>query len=230
MGAEDDMSDYERLRLENIKRNEAFLASLGLQTIKPAATVSVKDEVLNKKRKAVEESLSRKRILQSEPVRRSSRVAGIAVKNEIKDAREEDEDDAVGKTEQDDQTPPSYQNIPETPEELGDYEFQAFLNLKKWRLMRSRELVVEAYKVFQSRTLCEFIRRRRNCADWGHTAEEMVECWGIGPVKVRLDPEPGFAWELKTLLDAPSSIADYLASSREKCPLLAAASSDTKEK
>jgi hypothetical protein len=50
--------------------------------------------------------------------------------------------------------------------ELDDHEFQAFVALRKWRLLRARELQIETYKIFQNRTLCEMIRRRRNETSW----------------------------------------------------------------
>ena len=76
---------------------------------------------------------------------------------------------------------------------MDDYEFQVYLDLKKWRLQRCRELDIEPYKVFQNRTLCEAVRRIRNHPAWGTTAAELTECWGVGPRKVE---EGGYAWEL----------------------------------
>lgn len=38
--------------------------------------------------------------------------------------------------------------------------------MRKWRLLRARELQIETYKIFQNRTLSEMIRRRRNDPKW----------------------------------------------------------------
>lgn len=38
--------------------------------------------------------------------------------------------------------------------------------MRKWRLLRARELGIETYKIFQNRTLCEMIRRRRDDKSW----------------------------------------------------------------
>eukprot|EP01033_Poteriospumella_lacustris_P018669 gene18669-13445_t len=42
----DDLSDYERLRLENIRRNAEFLAGLGLQDVLPTKAAVVKEKLL----------------------------------------------------------------------------------------------------------------------------------------------------------------------------------------
>jgi hypothetical protein len=47
----DDLSDYERLRLENIKRNAEFLSSLGIQDVTRNFTTN-EDAGKNKSRKA----------------------------------------------------------------------------------------------------------------------------------------------------------------------------------
>jgi hypothetical protein len=71
------------------------------------------------------------------------------------------------------------------PEQLDDYEFEVYTLLRAWRLATCRPLDLEPYKVFQNRTLVEAVRRRRNDALWGGTQQQLLECWGIGPVKVR---------------------------------------------
>jgi hypothetical protein len=53
-----DLSEYELKRLENIKRNEAFLASLGLDSIKPEApkkSTGTTKEIQERKAKAAAE-------------------------------------------------------------------------------------------------------------------------------------------------------------------------------
>jgi hypothetical protein len=104
-----------------------------------------------------------------------------------------------------------------------------FVQLRKWRLQRCRELQLEAYKIFQNRTICEMIRRKRNNPEWGVdstiplSAEEnnsvantsnvadqinekvnndLLECWGVGPSKVM---PGGFAHEALTVLSTAES-------------------------
>ena len=86
--------------------------------------------------------------------------------------------------------------------ELDDFEFQCFTILRKWRKKTYEELGIEPYKVFQNRTLCEMIRRRRNDFRWARSdpsesedknsdsvsekvVDDLLQCWGIGPSKVR---------------------------------------------
>lgn len=47
--------------------------------------------------------------------------------------------------------------------------------MRKWRLLRSRELDIEPYKVFQNRTLCELIRHRRNDPLWATSRSSFVK-------------------------------------------------------
>jgi predicted flap endonuclease-1-like 5' DNA nuclease len=49
---------------------------------------------------------------------------------------------------------------------LDDFEFQCFIKLREWRLQTYTELQIEPYKVFQNRTLCELLRRRRDDPSW----------------------------------------------------------------
>ena len=63
------MSSYEKLRLGNIRRNEEFMASLGLDSVKAEITTSVKTNITTKHTRRV---VGVKRQA-TEPVRRSSR-------------------------------------------------------------------------------------------------------------------------------------------------------------
>jgi WD40 repeat protein len=89
MGMRDghDVSDYERVRLENIRRNQEFLASLGLDALRPNVHVgssSSKDS--NKRRKiAVEQAPAL-------PSRRSARVANGG---SVKSYADDDEDVSI---------------------------------------------------------------------------------------------------------------------------------------
>jgi len=63
---------------------------------------------------------------------------------------------------------------------LDDFEFQAFAELRKWRLLRARELDLEPFKIFQNRTLCDMIRHRRNDPKWAvNVTGTAVEMKGI---------------------------------------------------
>ena len=102
-------------------------------------------------------------------------------------------------------------------------------------MLRSRELDVQAYKIFQDRTLCEMVRRRRNDPSWGYydaiqsdeecgdcadkkTAtplstiqEQLRQCWGVGPSKVK--DEDGFAFEAISIMNKSQQIKDLLETS-----------------
>lgn len=86
-----------------------------------------------------------------------------------------------------------YETFPQASEDLDDFEFKNYAVLRAWRVGRSRDLDLEAYKICQNRTLCEVIRRRGNDPMWGKDNEkfteklvkDLLQCWGIGPSKVR---------------------------------------------
>lgn len=216
----DDLSDYERLRMENIKRNEAFLASLGLDSIgiKPALQkkfAKVDDEVAAIKARSNKERTQHHRRAE-EPVRRSSRIAGVKQADEEKEGERKKELGTEPVEEEQGDVAIDYEIMPEMPEQLDDCEFQTLINLRKWRLARCRELQTEAYKIFQTRTLCEAIRRRRNDPSFG-TGDIVVwtEIWGIGSGKIRTEPERGWAWELREELDKAENV-ELLAKSTNK--------------
>ena len=89
----DDLYEFERKRLENIKRNTAFLSSLGLDKLQKAAeihsTAKIKKDKLDKRSR---ESKYLKREL---PTRSSKRLRGekvpINVNHEISESEEESE-------------------------------------------------------------------------------------------------------------------------------------------
>jgi len=79
-----------------------------------------------------------------------------------------------------------------------------YTELRKWRLLRHRELLIEAYKIFPNRVLCEAVRRKRNDPCWAATgaasmANDLVQCWGIGRAKACAG---GFGEELAAALEA----------------------------
>jgi hypothetical protein len=73
MSKESDLSEYELLRLENIRRNAAFLAQLGLQPLQPA---KLKADVIKEKKVVAKAARSAKPPASPLVVRRSSRLSG----------------------------------------------------------------------------------------------------------------------------------------------------------
>ena len=59
------------------------------------------------------------------------------------------------------------------------------MELRQWRLLRSRELAIAPYGLFNNRTFCDMIRRRRNDRTWA-TPE------GVTGSAVSVKEEPGF--------------------------------------
>jgi WD40 repeat protein len=79
------MSEYERVRLENIKRNEMFLSDLGLASVRSSLATSVPKKPKPSSRF---KAAPRTRVPQ-EPVRRSGRVTTERLKEEMKRLKEE---------------------------------------------------------------------------------------------------------------------------------------------
>jgi hypothetical protein len=225
MEANNDLSEYERIRLENIKRNDEFLKSLGFnqvsKVIKEEEKVRKRELAKEKKSQTESSGPDQKRIKLSgeRPVgtRRSARLRGLEEKRlETEQPVEQEEEDEGAEEE------PFYQRMPLESNELDDFEFQIFVQLKKWRLAKARELSLEPYAVFQNRCLAEFIRRKRNHPDWASLKDmsshseseqedevkrlekELVKCWGIGPAKARFNH---FGYELNTLFYPPQQTA-----------------------
>lgn len=207
----DDLSDYERLRLENIRRNAEFLAGLGLQDVLPVKAAVVKEKVQSVGKRKREDFEARKALEQ--PVRRSRRVQ--LLQEGLKLSQVDDEEEIEIKSEPDQR---SYEDMPFDSNELDDFEFQVFVALKAWRLKTSRELDIEPYKICQNRTLAELVRRRRNDSSWAIATKsetdrecDLLECWGIGPSKAKQD---GFGDLLMKEIDTSDRLEDYLAKSR----------------
>ena len=238
-----DLSAYELLRLEKIRRNEARLEALGLgsssffgSSISGGAKNS--DEVSSTKKKrrpsANNHKTDRRRQQQRPktlPTRSSKRLKGQKAPevdenamNFCDDDNDDDGDanDAVDEEEENKDVPYviCYTHLPKDPDQLDDDEFQVYANLRSWRLHRKNELEVEPYKICQNRTLCELIRRVRNDCLWGASsssannnnnnnndttnerneedvANELVDCWGLGPSKVAAG---GFGWEMMAVI------------------------------
>ena len=188
MAEEDDLSPYERLRLERIKRNLARLAALGLnRSIK--SPVGGGKSVHNSAAVPRTQTKREKRIRVSAPNRCSARLleqqkqidlgreplvsrekeAGIGINREGEKSPKADEgkEDYAGAAFV---APVDRSRLPREPDELDDNEFQVYASLRRWRLRRKSELDVEPYKICQNRTLCEMIRMRRDDPGWGAPA------------------------------------------------------------
>ena len=190
----DDLSEYERVRLANIQRNANFLASIGLEAVKP----KVRDLTLTRKEKG-----KRKK----EPVtgtRKSSRIRNLVP------VVSSDNDDESG-VEVDD-TAVHYDRMPTEPDELDDEEYLVFISARKWRLELARELEIETYKIFQNRSMADCIRRRRNDISWAkEDRNDLMDTWGIAQGKM----DNGAALGLIEILESKENII-LLAASRAK--------------
>ncbi len=180
-----ELSDYERIRLENIQRNNAFLAELGLDGVK--LDKKAENQKLEEKAKRAKAKAKKKRERDlavrkaAVPIRSSKRLRAIA--EEVKESEESESED---EGEVEDGTI-HYDLMPIELNELDDEEFQCFLLLRAWRVRKMRELELsEAYKIFPNRVLVEVIRRRRNDPKWAvKDREELQQCWGIGLGKMQ---------------------------------------------
>eukprot|EP00035_Acanthoeca_spectabilis_P037245 m.44272 g.44272 ORF g.44272 m.44272 type:complete len:220 (+) comp8513_c0_seq1:650-1309(+) len=197
--AENDLSPYEQARLENIQKNQALLASLGLaraSAAQAAESVAVSGRPAKKARKEPR--------LPSLSTRRSSRLAGKDASDDSVQAGHAENIDGDGQTSLGVSVPPMYSDMPLEALELDPHEFQVFVILRRWRLRRKNELQIEPYKVAQTRSLCEVIRRRRNNPKWATVdpSSELLQVWGLGPAKVKLMP-PGFGHEMLAVVSSP---------------------------
>ena len=121
-----------------------------------------------------------------------------------------------------------YAEFPMESDELDDFEFEVYTELRRWRKTCYQKLDIEPYKIFQNRTLLEFIRRKRN-ENWAKPeissdiSEDLLQCWGIGSSKVQ---DGGFGYEMLNYfhankLDATLKKSLELEASLKRCePLL----------
>ena len=179
---DDDLSPYERKRLERIQRNQQRLKELGL--LKDKKTIIVTDTNNKKSEKRIKKP-------RKTPTRFSRRVrrkleeeeeAIIAKEEEEDNDDEEEEDNSSEEDDDNDVIGLDYAGLwPQTPEELDDDEFEIYMNLREWRTNRRNDLGgIEAYRICMNRTLCEFVRRKRNDPNW----VSVQQCWGLGALKV----------------------------------------------
>ena len=202
-----DLSPYELARLERIRRNEDRLRGLGLISGKPENKTSAVDR--GKKVQRV-----RVRGMRPSVATRSSKRLRVLKDGKQSSHKDVAEEDAPGEEHSTAPVPEgevNYVLTPQTAEQLDDHEFQVYAALRAWRLRRKNELEVEPYKIFQNRTLCELIRRRRNDgafasrrggegdAELGTVEQDLLSVWGIGPSKAA---QGGFGWEMLDVLDS----------------------------
>lgn len=79
---ESDGTDYERLRLENIKRNTEFLESIGIDNVKVMMQTPKKSAASKKGSKKIAHKT------RSIPARRSSRITLLSLQNMMEEAKE----------------------------------------------------------------------------------------------------------------------------------------------
>jgi hypothetical protein len=218
-----DLSPYERARLANIARNRALLQQLGLAdapTLAQPASAPIKAALAQAFSPATTRKPKReaRAPVEVEGLRRSSRLLSLS-DADAAHARQPAAAAAELNAPQDlpwwavPADPVGDVNYQDDevllPEQLDDFEFEVYTMLRAWRLSVCRPLQLEPYKVFQNRTLVEAVRRRRNDAAWGSSQQQLLECWGIGPVKVPT-PLPFFLFPPPP---PPNSSSDALAGS-----------------
>jgi len=213
-----DLSDYEKKRLENIKRNAAFLTQLGFDPVVKHEYETTKEKNNEALLKQQKKSATQKRKLDEiVPTRSSQRLRKELLPPEVAESPQTKKKVTTTPTHSSSSSSyVDYELMPESSEELDDHEFQVYVILRAWRLKTSRELDIEPYKVCQNRTIAELVRRRRNDAQWarrhGYISADLVECWGIGPNKARPD---GFGVQMAELMDSNEDIESHLRASRQ---------------
>lgn len=195
---DNDLSPYELLRLEKIRRNQARLKSLGLGVgiikstyVTTSSVVPTPKKRLIKDRHRQQPTRSSKRLKEKQENNSTTTTTTDLTPAEISNQILV-EDDVDNNVEEDIEIDYSDKQFPKEPLYLDDDEFQVYTSLRAWRLRRKNELEVEPYKICQNRTLCELIRRVRNNPTWGKGVErsvatDLIECWGLGPSKVSPD-------------------------------------------
>lgn len=79
-GDSDALSDYEKVRLDNIRRNEEFLSSLGLDSVKPVGSITGGGSTRSA---AAQRGVTKKKPLPVGPIRRSGRVTIEKLRSDI---------------------------------------------------------------------------------------------------------------------------------------------------
>ena len=178
-----ELSEYEKQRLSNIKRNHAVMLSLGLED-KEANRREHARIVSEKRKRQREEKASRAPRLGERKSRRleGHKADGIFVDRELAGGRVEVKGEFEKEPETlvlDDEGEESEDEsrIPITPEELTLEEREAYESLRKRRAELSRALQIEPYKIAHNRTLCSILTLLPK------DVEGLLECWGMGPKK-----------------------------------------------
>ena len=151
---DDDLSDYERARLANIRRNRLALQAMMAATNSKLVSQKPKAKPKPKVKR------DRPPPKPQEPTRRSKRTRGAEpdYTGEKIDGLQEgmlvtyNADGSVASAEK--QSEVDYDALPIEPEQLDDCEFEAYTVLRTWRLARKRELDIEPYKIFQVQEGC----------------------------------------------------------------------------
>jgi len=191
----DDLSEYERIRLQNINRNAAFLSSIGFTNNNHGNNnnqfkineIEVIEEKSKSKRKRNEISNNKKieiptrisRRLQEQQLLKDKVVIklDIITNDDLKNVRNVNNVDELvvnnnNNDNDDDNDNINYDMIPNHPSQLDDYEFEVYVVCKAWRLEKSHEKNIESYKIFHNDTLCDMIRRKRNNTNWGNRIDD----------------------------------------------------------
>jgi hypothetical protein len=189
-----ELSAYERERLENIARNQAVLASLGLASGGTArlpasggtARLPPSRPLLPPKRRKVEPRPPERRsarlvdgakapdyYIADESASGKVTVGGTAADLLASQAMEEVEEDPLFRF--------GLGGMPKSESELLPCEQVAFEALRDAKRAKASELQIEGYKVAQHQSLCEMVRR---CPE---SIEELRGCWGFGGSGVRVD-------------------------------------------
>ena len=198
------LSDYEQMRLDNIRRNEQILDSLGLSSRlkQPAGVDRRKRRSSSRKRAAAPRKL---------PTRKSRRISGIVApsvyavgKHGDGETRTHGSTDASGpvlRVRQPKVEPPqqvsasassapskeprhqavlsSPSQLPVDPGDLEAHEMSAYKSLLAWKRARAKELGYnDPCIICHNRTLCELVRRLP-C-----TLADLHRVWGIGPKRI----------------------------------------------
>jgi hypothetical protein len=219
-----DLSEYEKLRLQNIKRNSMFLKSIGLNINQPTFAMNAEKNHTNVKKR--ESSIGQNEIL---PVRCSKRirVCNFAEQKEHCQSNQiqlqpsekcQKENGDVSDPSEIQQGRNKYTKVVSDSADLDDFEFQVYVKARRWRQNISKELVVECHKIFLNKTLADVIRRKRNDECWAmepHTEEHLLQCWGMGPSKAKIG---GFGSQLLAVI-SDENCREFLQQSRDSKPI-----------
>ena len=187
----DDLSAFEKERLDRMKRNRAVLEDLGLAG-GSSAVLGIEAPRKKVRRAPVAPAPPR------EPERRSARLVGakppdfyvawesasgdIVLGGEVEKAkrwmREHRFGDETRARAAADNPDDPMAVMPRGPEDLLEGEQAAFQAVRAAKTAKARELDTAGYHIAQIRALCELVRRLPA------NKAELEECWGFGPSKV----------------------------------------------